>query len=121
MIVPHSLLILRSQHSLAALCISWFYSLGWACFITLIPPGETAAYNAIFSFLNAIFQIFPLLVYTAIVQATGSHRLAWALTTVPIPAIGLCIMMRVNFHKGKIDAGHGEAKTITATPTPAQA
>ena len=93
---------------LGAIAISWFYSIGWASFIVLIPPEKVGAYNGIFSFCNAIPQPFAYLLYLSIVQATNSHRLAWLLTTTPFCAVALVLMMTVSVAKGKREAGRDE-------------
>jgi len=96
--------------ALGAVAISWFYSIGWPCFITLVPPSEVSAYAGIFAFLNAIPQPFALLINSAIVQATNSHALAWAITIVPLSAVSLVLMLLVDYDKGKRAAGRTDVK-----------
>ena len=88
-----------------AFAISWFYSLGWPSFISLIPEEEVGAYNGIFGFVNSVVQPFGTLIYFAVVQSTNSHPLAWALTTAPLSGVALLVMLTVNFKKGKEAAG----------------
>ena len=88
-----------------AFAISWFYSLGWPSFISLIPEEEVGAYNGIFGFVNSVVQPFGTLIYFAVVQSTNSHPLAWALTTAPLSGVALLVMLTVNFQKGKEAAG----------------
>merc|ERR1719240_367448 len=83
--------------ALGAVALSWFYSLGWPCFISMIPPEEAGAYNGIFSFWNAIVQPFANLIYFAIVQTTNSHQLAWLITTLPFCVVSLLLMAFVDF------------------------
>jgi len=112
--------VLLLAGGLGAFAISWFYSIGWASFIALVPPEQVAAYAGIFAFANAIVQPFATLIYVAVVQGTNSHRLAWALTTTPFCAASLVVMMTVNVSKGKADAGRSDELTAngkTSTTT----
>ena len=102
------LMVLLLAGVLGAVSISWFYSIGWPSFITLVPSDHVGAYNGIFSFCNAVVQPFALLIYFAVLQATNSHPWAWLVTITPCSSLALVIMMTVNFEKGKIDAGRVE-------------
>ena len=104
----HDVAVLVLAGLTGAVCISWFYSLGWPCFISLVPPSEVGAYYGIFGLMNTIVQPFATLIYLMTVQSTNSHRLAWGVTITPLSVLALLIMMTVNFEKGKIDAGRTE-------------
>ena len=109
------LLMLALPGMIGAVSVSWFYSIGWASFITLVPEAEVGAYNGIFNFVNTEIQPFGTLIYFAIVQGTNSHPLAWALSTTPFCALSLVIMMTVNFQKGKADVARTiEIKSATS-------
>lgn len=91
-----------------AYAFSWFYSMGFSAFISLVPPGQAAAYNGIFVFSSMIVQWVPPAIYGAVVQGTNNHRAAWA-TIVPWSVMGFVVMMLVDFDKGRRDAGHEDA------------
>jgi MFS-type transporter involved in bile tolerance (Atg22 family) len=108
-------LLLVLAGGLGAVALSWFYSLGWPCFISMIPAEEVGAYNGIFSFWNAIVQPFANLIYFAVVQATNSHQLAWLLTTVPFCTISFLLMLFVDFEKASADAGRKKDAVASST------
>lgn len=109
------LLLVVLAGGLGAVALSWFYSLGWPCFISMIPPDEVGAYNGIFSFWNAIVQPFANLIYFAIVQTTNSHQLAWLLTTTPFCVVSLLLMLLVDFEKGKLQSGRKEGAAVASS------
>jgi len=100
-----------------AVAISWFYSLGWPSFCSMIPTEEIGAYNGIFCFWNNAVQPFATLIYFGVVQGTNSHRLAWGITVTPFCALSLVLMCFVNFDKALADSGRkGTKGTSSTTP-----
>jgi len=98
--------------------LSWFYSLGWPCFIMLVPAEEIGAFGAIYSFGNAIVTPFVTIIYAAVVQATNLHTLAWGVSTAPFCLLSLLLMLTVNFEKGKATARRTDGSmTITDAST----
>jgi MFS-type transporter involved in bile tolerance (Atg22 family) len=86
-----------------SVAISWFYSLGWASFASLVPPGQVGQYNGIYTFCGTVVQPIEPAIYNAIVQSTNNHRIAIA-TIVPWCVLALLLLCTVDFEKGKRDA-----------------
>ena len=103
--------------TLYAVSLSWYYSIGWSAFVTLIPPGTEGEFGGLYTFVGFVGGWFtPLMIY-AVVQATNDARLGllvidfWCL-------VGFIFVFFIDFAKGKIDAervdGTSEG-TITKT------
>ena len=89
---------------LGGTALSWFYSLSWASFVTLIPKGQAGQYSGLHTFVQTIFQPIAPAIYTAVVQSTNLHQVGWAVL-LPWCFLGLIAVLCVDFKKGKRDAG----------------
>jgi len=99
---------------LGAVAISWFYSVAWPGFLSLVPSDEAAAHAGLFAFLNGVTNVVALAINTAIVQATNDHALAWGVTITPVCFLSLLTILTVKFDKGKADAGRAGASATVA-------
>ena len=89
---------------LGSVALVWFYSIFWPTFCTMIPYGHSGEYAGIYYSINNIFSVFGPLIYTAVVQGTNDHRLAWFFTCMPACIVSLLIICLTDFEKGKQQA-----------------
>ena len=90
--------------TLYAVALSWYYSIGWSAFVTLIPDGTEGEFAGAYTFVGFVGGWFtPLMIY-AVVQATNDARFGllvidfWCL-------VGFVFVFWIDFDKGKVDAG----------------
>ena len=106
---------------LGGVALSWYFSIGWNCFCMLIPPGQGGHYSGVYSCITTIFSIFGPLIYSAVVEATNNHQVAWAVTCVPSTVIAFALLCWIDFDKGKRDANFELRAAATTTVKPATA
>lgn len=102
---------------LGGIALSWFYSIGWTAFCTLIPFGQAGQYAGIYHAVNALFTLIGPLIYSAVVQATSNHQLGWLITCLPATLVSLAVICITDFDKGERDANRkeGSAKSVTSS------
>ena len=93
--------------------LSWFYSIGWASFVSLTPESRAGAYGGINQFVSVVVQPISPAIYNAVVQSTNNHRIGLA-TLVPWNVASIILILFVDFEKGKREAGRADA----AVPAP---
>jgi len=111
------LLALALAGGLGAISISWFYSVSWPAFMTLIPAEKSAKFAGVHTFCSSVVQPGGTGIYFAVVQSTNNHQLAWALTTVPLSVVALVLFLFVDFAKGQRQAGRMDGQVGAKTPT----
>ena len=107
--------------TLYAIALSWYYSIGWSAFVTLIPKGTEGEFGGAYTFVGFVGGWFTPLIIYAVVQATNDARFGilvidfWCL-------VGLVYVFFIDFERGKIDAcipidvnEEGEKKKYKAT------
>lgn len=81
----------------------------------MVPYGQAGQYSGIYNSVNTIFTAFGPLIYSAIVQHTNNHHLAWLLTCLPPSCISLLtLVFFVDFEKGKADANRESGRKEAA-------
>ena len=89
--------------TLYAIALSWYYSIGWSAFVTLIPKGTEGEFGGAYTFVGFVGGWFTPLIIYAVVQATNDARFGilvidfWCL-------VGLVYVFFIDFERGKIDA-----------------
>jgi len=93
--------------TLYAVSLSWYYSIGWSAFVTLIPPGTEGEFAGAYTFVGFVGGWFTPVIIYAVVQATNDARFGllvidfWCL-------VGLIFVFFIDFDKGKRDAGRDD-------------
>ena len=90
--------------TLYAVGLSWYFSIGWSAFVTLIPPGTEGEFGGAYTFVGFAGGWFtPMMIY-AVVQATNDTRLG-LLVIAFWCFVGLVFVCFIDFDKGKKEAG----------------
>ena len=90
--------------TLYAVALSWYYSIGWSAFVTLIPPGTEGEFGGAYTFVGFVGGWFTPMIMFAVVQATNDARLALLVIDF-FCLVGLIFVFFIDFDKGAIDAG----------------
>ena len=89
----------------AAIGLTWYYSIGWPTFVTMVPASKVQLYSAYLMAVGIGTSWIGSTTYAAIVQATNDHQMAWA-SMVGYNLIAWVLLLTIDFEKGARDAGH---------------
>lgn len=86
-----------------SLCFSWYFAIGWAAFICMVPKGTEASFAGLWILAGAIGSSISPVILLAVIEQTNDVRYGlWILAGCCL--LSLVLLCFINFEKGRRDA-----------------